>query len=68
MQRNTTRQLTPVLGNQQPAIGRSIVSGKAGEFLLEALKAQAEAERFSVLEKKLTRLRDLGRRFCLPAV
>jgi hypothetical protein len=65
MQSNTTSGLAVVSCENQPTARRGVVSGKAGEFLIEALKAQAEAERLSIFKEELADLRYLGRRFCL---
>src|SRR4029077_11731811 len=66
MQSHATGLLTLVFSQQQPAIRRGVVSRKSRKFLVEALKAQAEAERFSILAKKFTHLSNLARRFRLP--
>ena len=50
---------------QKAAFGRSVVAGKAGEFLVEVLKAEAEAEGLRVFEEEFAGLGDLGRRFGL---
>jgi hypothetical protein len=65
VQRHASRQLAFIFCHQQAAIRRGIATGKSGEFLVEVLEAKAEAERFSVLEEKLSRLRDLSMRFRL---
>ena len=51
MQRNASGELAIVFGQQQPSLGRSVVAGKSGQFLIEILKAQAEAQGLRVLEK-----------------
>jgi hypothetical protein len=61
MQRHTTCKLAPIRREQQPPVGRSVISGEAGELLIETLKAQTEAERLCVLEKKFASLFNLGR-------
>ncbi len=61
MQRHATCQLAPIRREQQPAVGRSVISGEAGEFLVETLKAQTEAERLCVLQKEFAGLFNLGR-------
>ena len=65
VQRDATRQFASVFSQQQAAVRRGVISRKARKFLVETLKAQAEAERFSILEKKLTSLSHLGRRLRL---
>ena len=50
---------------QKPAVGWRIVPWKSGELLIEVLEAEAEAKRFSVLEEKLPRLRNLTGRVSL---
>ena len=65
MQRDATRQLSSIFGQQKTPVGRSVVTGKSGQFLVETLKAQTETERLRVLEKKFAGLFDLRRRFHL---
>ena len=60
VQRDTTSQLAAILRQQQPAGRRGVIPGKPGKFLIETLKAQTEAERLRVLEKKLTGLINLA--------
>lgn len=65
VQRHTACQCAAIFRDQQPAFRRRIISRKAGKFLIETLKAQAEAERVCILEEKLACLSDLGRRLRL---
>ncbi len=65
MQGDATGQLAPVLRYKKPPVGRGIVTRKACQFLIEALKAQTEAERLCIFEKKFAGLFDLYRRFRL---
>jgi hypothetical protein len=59
MQRHTPGELAFVIREQEAALGRLIASWKFGKLFIEILKAKTEAERFGVLKKKLTSLRDL---------
>jgi hypothetical protein len=61
VQRNAAGQLVPILSQQKAPVGRSIISGETDEFLVEALKAQTEAERLCVLKKKFACLFNLRR-------
>jgi hypothetical protein len=54
-----------VFGQQQATGGRSVVAGQIGEFLIEVLEAQAEAEGLGVFEEEFAGLGDLLRRFGL---
>jgi hypothetical protein len=53
-------ELAFVFGQQQAAFRRGVIAGKAGEFFVEVLKAQAETEGLGVFEEELASLRDLG--------
>ena len=55
MKRDAACYLTPILRHKKTAAGWNVVSGKSGEFLIEILEAQAEAERLGILEKKFSR-------------
>ncbi|PYV47669.1 MAG: hypothetical protein DMG92_15800, partial [Acidobacteria bacterium] len=59
VQGNTACGVALMRGEQQTAVGRGIVSGERCEFLVETLKAEAEAERLSVFEKELAGLGNL---------
>jgi hypothetical protein len=61
MQRDATGQLVSIPGQQKTSVGRGVISGQSGEFLVETLKAQTEAEGLCVLEKKLAGLFNLCR-------
>ncbi len=65
MQRHTSCELCLVIREQQSARGRHVISRKFGQFLIEVLEAKTEAERFGILEEKLTRLDDLAGRLSL---
>lgn len=62
MQSAAAGELDFIFHQQQTASGRRIVSGEGGEFGVEILKAEAEAQRFCVFEEEHAGLRDLGRR------
>jgi ABC-type uncharacterized transport system substrate-binding protein len=57
--------LTFVLGQQQATGWRCVLARQASEFLVEILKAQAEAQGLRVFEEEFSDLGYLGRRFCL---
>jgi hypothetical protein len=65
VKRDTTRQLAFVLRQQQPPFRMSVVTGQAGDFLVEILKTQAEAEGLRVFEEEFASQSDLGGRFGL---
>ena len=44
---------------QQSPVGRSVVSGKAREFLIETLEAETEAERLGVFDQEFADLGDM---------
>ena len=50
---------------QQAACWRGVVAGQAGEFLIEVLEAEAEAEGLRVFQKQLAGLGDLRGRLCM---
>src|SRR5271168_555979 len=52
MQRNAACELTVTLYEQQAALWWSVVAGESGKFLVEVLKAEAEAQGLRVLEKQ----------------
>jgi hypothetical protein len=68
VQGNAARELVFVVCQQKAALGRSIVAGETGEFFVEVLKAEAEAEGLRVLEEKIAGLRDLNGGFGLRKV
>jgi hypothetical protein len=61
VQCDATCQVVPIMCQEEPAARGSVVSGKAGEFLVETLKAQAKTEGVSVFEKEFPHLLDLDR-------
>ncbi|SPE24501.1 hypothetical protein SBA7_1030018 [Candidatus Sulfotelmatobacter sp. SbA7] len=61
MQGHTASQLTLEFSQQKTATGRRVVAGQSCKFLIEVLKAEAEAQRLGVFEKKFAGLGDLGR-------
>ena len=65
VQSDAARELAFVFGEQQAAFGWSIVAGEFGEFLVEVLEAEAEAEGLRVFEEEFAGLGDLGRGFRL---
>jgi len=65
MQRDAACQLASIFCYEKPAAGWGVVSGEACEFLIEILKAQTEAERFSILDEKFTGPFNLLRRLHL---
>ncbi len=54
-----------IFGQQKAAFWRGVVAGEAGEFFVEVLKAEAEAEGLRVFEEEFAGLGDLGRRIQL---
>jgi hypothetical protein len=65
VQRDASGELAIIGRQQQAPCGRRVISGESGEFLIEALEAQAEAKRLGVFEKEFAHLRDVGGRFRL---
>ena len=65
VQHNAPYQLSLVLRQQQPSLGRSVAPRQSRELLIEVLKAKTEAERMRVFEKQLPRPLDLLRAFGL---
>src|SRR5579864_5899211 len=59
MKRDASSNLAFVLRNQQTSVGRRIVSRQSRQLLIEALEAQAEAQRLCVFQKKLAHLCNL---------
>jgi hypothetical protein len=64
VQSHASSQFAFIQSEQQAAIGWRIVTWKSGQFLIEILEAQAEAERLRIFEEKFAGLRDLCGRFC----
>lgn len=59
MQRNAAYRFAINFREEQPASRRRVIARKRGEFAIEVLKAQTEAERLCVLEKEFAGLRNL---------
>src|ERR1700686_1782681 len=68
VQGDAARELVFVGGEQKPAFGRSVGPGETGQFFVEVLKAEAEAEGLRVLEEQFPGLRDLNGGFGLSKV
>src|SRR5271167_2290865 len=59
MESNASGQLGFILCQQKAAVGRGVVAGEAIEFLVEVLKAEAEAEGLRVFEEEFAGFGDL---------
>jgi hypothetical protein len=51
MERNAAGELAFIFHQQQAALRRSVVTRKSGKFLVEVLKAEAEAQGLRVLQE-----------------
>ena len=65
VERNASCELAFILSEQQASSRRRVVAGEVGEFLIEILKAQTEAERLCIFQEKFASLGDLPRGFRL---
>jgi hypothetical protein len=65
MQCDAAGELAFILGQQQAAFGRSIATWEIGEFSVEVLKSEAEAEGLGVFDEEFAGLGELGWGFCL---
>jgi hypothetical protein len=65
MQGDAAGELAFAVGKQKAASGRRVIAGKAGEFLVEILEAETEAEGLGVFEEEFAGLGESGRGFGL---
>jgi hypothetical protein len=60
MKRDAACELAFVFGEQKSALGRSIVTGKFGEFPVEVLETKAEAEGLGILQEEFAGLGEVS--------